>query len=140
MVRWRYQLLDHLTSHNQLVHHFLLCTLLCNDSECRYVCFDHGRLDSWIKQLLTCYRQKSWLALLAANPTPSTNSLAKLIGWQTHDVAVMYSASEVESMIIDCFFDIPVKVLSHVKNTNYVVLFRSSVSPPQSLSFYPTSL
>ena len=39
-----------------------------------------------------------------------------------------------------CFFDIHVKAISPMKNTNHVVLFRSSTSPPQLLSLYPTSL
>ncbi|WZZ43868.1 hypothetical protein YC2023_040127 [Brassica napus] len=62
------------------------------------------------------------------------------IAWQTHEVAATYSASQVERVTIGCFFDIHVKAVSPMKNTKPLVLFRSSTSPPQSLSLYPTSL
>ena len=49
------------------------------------------------------------------------------------DAVATYLASEVESVTVGFFFDIYVKVVSSKKDTNPMVLFRSSISPPQSL-------
>jgi len=61
------------------------------------------------------------------------NKFLSKTAWQTHEVVAMYSALEVERVIIGYFFDIQVKVVFPMKNTNSLVLFQSSSSPTQLL-------
>jgi len=49
----------------------------------------------------------------------------------------MYFTSYVDNATIYYFFDVQVKVVSHIKNTNSVVFFLSFKIPPQPLSLYP---
>ena len=62
------------------------------------------------------------------------SNLLSHIAWHTHQDAATYSASHVERVTIGCFLESQVNAVFPMKNTYPEVLFRSSMSPHQSLS------
>lgn len=66
--------------------------------------------------------------------------LLSQIAWHAKDVAVMYSASAVKSVMISCFLEYQVIALVLRVKTLLDVLFLSSSELTQSLSEYPCNL
>jgi hypothetical protein len=54
--------------------------------------------------------------------------------WQIHNVVATYLASHVDKVIINCFYELHVNVVSPIYITKLVVLFLSSISLTQLLS------
>jgi hypothetical protein len=79
-------------------------------------------LSTWIKVAPSCFSS----ILL--------NKFLSHISWHIYQDVATYSASHIESVTIGYFFESQVYTVSPIKNTYPNVLFRSSMSPHQSLS------
>ena len=112
-------------------------------SRMKWKCTSMCLLLSW----LTGFFTNSMADLLSTRIiVPSSCFISSLLrrflshtAWHIHHDAATYSASHVDNVTMDCFFESQVNVMWPMKNTYLNVFFRSSTSLHQSLSEYPTS-
>ena len=93
-----------------------------------YVCFSHGRLDSWSMQLRKCCHNKFYFHPLSFHSNHSISFWAKLLDM------LLYSSSIVDLATIGCFFDAHEIAPDPIWNTYQKMLFPSSILPAQSLA------